>query len=191
MHSTSDGQWYGVIATLDTGSDESWTSQNVVDRLILDVTKGLTTKWKTFSGETVASDSTVRATWCNRGVEVSYANVFRAIPNAPFDVLFGRNTLLSGEINLFAEDFNAGSVLVHTQDPLTEAEIATIKAKQAQVNKESEQLSQGYGIVIDDTSDSSEEQPRQGQGQSGQGQGQQGSSSQSSKGKGKVEANND
>jgi hypothetical protein len=100
VHSTSNGEWYGAIATLDTGSDENWISQELVDRLRLAVHKGLVTRWKTFNGETFASDSTVRATWCGSGAGVSHANLFRVVLDAPFDVLFGRNLILSGDINL-------------------------------------------------------------------------------------------
>ncbi len=99
LHSTLDGQWYGIIATLDTDSDENWISQDIVDRLRLEVANGLVTKWRGFNGATVASDSTVRATWCNRGAGISYASVFRVVPNAPFDILFGRNLLASGEVS--------------------------------------------------------------------------------------------
>jgi hypothetical protein len=53
----------------------------------------------------------VRATWPSRGKSVSYANIFRIVPNAPFDVLFGRNLILSGDIPLSSENSEHGSVL--------------------------------------------------------------------------------
>jgi hypothetical protein len=162
LHSTFDGQWYGVIATHDTGSDENWISQEVVDRLRLEVTKGLVTRWKTFSGETAVSDSTVRATWCNSGTGISYANVFRVIPNAPFDVLFGRNLLFSGEVSFFTEELKPGSVLINIKPRKEEGEDATIQANQIKVDQASDKTSSQYTDVKGDGSNSSK-------GQSGQG----------------------
>lgn len=162
VHSTSDGQWYGVIATHDTGSDENWISQEVVDRLRLEVTKGLVTRWKTFSGETAVSDSTVRATWCNSGTGISYANVFRVIPNAPFDVLFGRNLLFSGEVSFFTEELKPGSALIIIPPQKEKGEDATIQANQIKVDQAFDKTSLQYTNVKGDGSDSSE-------GQSGQG----------------------
>jgi hypothetical protein len=162
VHSSFDGQWYGVIATHDTGSDENWISQEVVDRLRLEVTKGLVTKWKTFSGETNVSDSTVRATWCNSGTGISYANVFRVIPNAPFDVLFGRNLLFSGEVSFFTKELKPGSVLINITPREEEGEKATIQANQTKVDQAYDKTSPQYTDVKGDGSDSSK-------GQSGQG----------------------
>jgi hypothetical protein len=162
VHSTSDGQWYGVIATHDTGSDENWISQEVVDRLRLEVTKGLVTRWKTFSGETAVSDSTVRATWCNSGTGISYANVFRVIPNAPFDVLFGRNLLFSGEVSFYTEELKPGSVLIIIPPQKENGEDATIQANQIKVDQAFDKTSLQYTNVKGDGSDSSEGQAGQG-----------------------------
>jgi hypothetical protein len=162
VHSSFDGQWYGVIATHDTGSDENWISQEVVDRLRLEVTKGLVTKWKTFSGETNVSDSTVRATWCNSGTGISYANVFHVIPNAPFDVLFGRNLLFSGEVSFFTEELKPGSVLINVTRRRKKLEDATIQANQTKVDQDCDKTASQYTDVKGDGSGSSK-------GQSGQG----------------------
>jgi hypothetical protein len=162
VHSTSDGQWYGVIATHDTGSDENWISQEVIDRLRLEVTKGLVTRWKTFSGETAVSDSTVRATWCKSGTGISYANVFRVIPNAPFDVLFGRNLLFSGEVSFFTERLKPGSVLINVITVEKKGEHATIQANQSKVEQGCKKTALQYADVKGDGSDPSE-------GQSGKG----------------------
>jgi len=53
-----------------------------------------------FDGEAVFSDSAIRATWSSRGRDISHVNAFRVISNALFDILFGRNLILSGEVNL-------------------------------------------------------------------------------------------
>lgn len=77
MYSPADGQWYGVITTLDT---ENSISQRIVNRLSLRVTHGVVTKWKAFNGRTVESDSTVEAIWSRRGKGVSHVNLFRIVP---------------------------------------------------------------------------------------------------------------
>jgi hypothetical protein len=111
---------------LDTGSDENWISQEVVDRLRLDVHKGLVTRWKTFNGEAFASDASVRVTWCSRGRGLSYANVFRIVPNAPFDVLFGRNLIMSGEINWSDVNAERGTILTTIGDALPKETVGSI-----------------------------------------------------------------
>jgi hypothetical protein len=111
MYSAAHGEWHGVIATLDTGSDENWISQQVVDRLKLRVDKGLVSKWWTFSGKPFESGSMVRATWSGRRQGVSHVNVFRVVSNGPFDVIFGRNVILSEEVNMFNSDSGPSSML--------------------------------------------------------------------------------
>ena len=119
MYSAAHGEWHGVIATLDTGSDENWISQQVVDRLKLRVDKGLVSKWWTFSGKPFESDSMVRATWTGRQQGVSHVNVFRVVSNGPFDVIFGRNVILSEEVNMFNSDSGPSSVLGNHLPPIT------------------------------------------------------------------------
>lgn len=119
VHSNADGEWYGAVATLDTGSDENWISQDVVDRLRLKVFNGLLSKFKTFNGEIGESDSAVRATWSRHGRGTSHITFFRVVSNAPFDILFGRNFLLSGEVDFFSTEFEPSSVLVKAGLKLT------------------------------------------------------------------------
>jgi len=116
MHSTNSGQWRGLIATLDTGTDENWISQKVVNRLGLKATKGLIIQnYKTFNGEIVSSGETVEPTWSSEGSGTSHVTVFRIVPDAPFDVLFGRNLLFSKEIHFFSEESGPDPTLVLTQ----------------------------------------------------------------------------
>jgi len=150
VHSTFDGKWHGVIATLDTGSDENWISQEVVDRLRLDVTNGLVTKWRSFNGANVASDSTVRATWSNLGTGVSYANIFRIIPDPPFDILFGRNLIVSGEVS-WTDNSKVSSVLIHEQPPIFPAEKREIHDRQGTNDASSSAAARSYRLVLQGT----------------------------------------
>jgi hypothetical protein len=111
MHSTRNGQWYDLLATLDPGTTENWISRTIVDRLRLDVTNGLATKWPTFNGEELISRSMVTPTWCSEGQGVSHVTDFRIVDSGPFDVLFGRNILYSPEINCFQDEKGANPIV--------------------------------------------------------------------------------
>ena len=125
MHSTRHALWYGLIATLDTGTTENWISQAIVERVGLDVSKGLVTKWTTFNGEQLLSGSTVASTWCSEGHPITHVTEFRVVYNPPFDVLFGTNLLFSPEINFFRDErgshpincFNEERILLVTANP--------------------------------------------------------------------------
>lgn len=85
--------WEGVIATKDTGTENNWIGQHIVDRFRLEVTSGLLQEHEVFNGGTLSSFEIVEATWCISQAQRSYRAQFRVVENAPFDVLFGRNCL--------------------------------------------------------------------------------------------------
>ena len=99
MHSSTNGQWYGLLATLDPGTRENWISKAIVDRLRLAVTNGLVSRWTTFNGQQLASGSTVYPTWCSEGQGISHVTEFHVVSDGPFDVLLGRNILSSREVS--------------------------------------------------------------------------------------------
>ncbi|KAE9380253.1 hypothetical protein N431DRAFT_449044 [Stipitochalara longipes BDJ] len=147
MYSNAYGDWYGVIATLDTGSDENWVSQEVVDRLKLDVSKGLVCEWKTFNGHSFESDSSVKVTWCSRGRGTSRVNVFRVVPNGPFDVLFGRTFILSEQANMFAADEGHSLVLGNFPTKLSKCERKKDEEERKKVEKDVKKASKNHGQV--------------------------------------------
>ena len=62
-------------------------------------------KWVTFDGQTFSSGEVVQPTWAVEGQSKSYLTAFRVAPReAPFDVLFGRNFLSSGEVDFDSEE---------------------------------------------------------------------------------------
>jgi hypothetical protein len=104
MHSRKNG-WRGLIATLDTGTEDNWICEKVVDRLNLSVKRGLPVVYSTFDGRKISSGATVKPTWAIQGQNTSIVTEFRVAPkDAPFDVLFGRNLLSSGEVDFDSED---------------------------------------------------------------------------------------
>jgi hypothetical protein len=104
MHSRKNG-WRGLIATLDTGTDDNWISEKVVDRLNLSVKSGLPVRYTTVDGRQISSGATVNPTWTIQGQSNTIVTEFRMAPKeAPFDVLFGRNLLSSGEVDFDSED---------------------------------------------------------------------------------------
>lgn len=58
MHSSRSG-WQGLKAVIDTGTEENWISQAIVERLGLDVKKGLPVKFVTFDGRKLSSGTIV------------------------------------------------------------------------------------------------------------------------------------
>lgn len=118
MYSSKNGQWYPLLALLDTGTAENWISRTIVDRLRLDAANGKTTLWTTFNGTQLSSGSTVTPTWCSVGRGITHVTDFRVVSNAPFDVLFGKNILFSAEIMFFVEEAGCNPVL-----PLTSLEL--------------------------------------------------------------------
>lgn len=59
----------------------------------------------TFDGQEFSSGEVVQPTWGVEGQSKSYVTVFRIAPReAPFDVLFGRNFLASGEVDFDSEE---------------------------------------------------------------------------------------
>jgi hypothetical protein len=63
-------------------------------------------KCTTFDGRTFSSGEIVQATWGIQGQSKTYDAVFRVAPtDAPFDVLFGRNLLSSGEVDFDSEEY--------------------------------------------------------------------------------------
>ena len=111
MFSSRNGQWYPLLATLDTETTESWISRSIVDRLGLDVTNDRTTIGTTVNGKQLSSGSIVTPTWCSMGRGITHVTVFRVVNNGPCDVLFGRNILFSPEINFFVEERGCNPIL--------------------------------------------------------------------------------
>lgn len=75
-----------------------------MDQLNLHIKGGYNVKCTTFNGHTFSSGETVQPTWGVEGQSKSYVTVFRIAPReAPFDVLFGRNFLSSGEVDFDSE----------------------------------------------------------------------------------------
>ena len=108
-----------MVVTLDTGTDENWISQRIVDRLNLEVKKGFVTRWRAFDGRKVESDSTVKAAWSSCGRGISHVSVFRVVSDAPFDTLFGHNLIFSPEVNLSPTGSVIDSVLAGEHGPET------------------------------------------------------------------------
>jgi hypothetical protein len=59
----------------------------------LEIIGGLLEEYEVFDGKTLSSCEVVQATWCISEAQKSYVAQFRVVPNAPFDVLFGKNFL--------------------------------------------------------------------------------------------------
>ncbi len=114
------------------------------------------TKCKTFNGEIVASDCTVRVIWCNFGSGISYASVFGIIPAAAYDVLIGRNLLLSREVTFFAETLKTGAILPIVGPTNKPGEGIAQQLKGRQVDAVHDKNRQKYGVVKDDSPNFSE-----------------------------------
>jgi hypothetical protein len=81
-----------------------WICRNKVDQLNLHVKGGYNVKCITFDGRNFSSGEVVESTWGVDGQSKSHVTVFRIAPKeAPFDVLFGRNFLSSGEVDFDSE----------------------------------------------------------------------------------------
>jgi hypothetical protein len=109
------GGWRALKAILDTGTEENWISQKIVDRLGLSVKKGLVTKWTTFDGREINSGSAVDPTWSLEKSSNTHQTRFHIAPKeAPFEVLFGSNIIESGEVQ-FVEGNNPIQVLASSK----------------------------------------------------------------------------
>lgn len=94
--------WKALKAILDTGAEENWISQKIVDRLGLAVKNGLTTKGTTFDGRPIKSGSAVDPTWCIENSSTTHQTRFHVAPKeAPFEILFGSNLIESNEVQFF------------------------------------------------------------------------------------------
>ncbi|KIM96143.1 hypothetical protein OIDMADRAFT_183558 [Oidiodendron maius Zn] len=104
MHSKRNG-WKGLVATLDIGTEENWICKKKADQLNLKIKRGYSVKCVTFDGHTFSSGEVVEPTWVVEGQSKSYVTQFRvASKEAPFDVLFGRNILSTGEVDFDSEE---------------------------------------------------------------------------------------
>ena len=85
----------------------------MVDQLNLHIKGGYNVECTTFNGHTFSSSAVVQSTWGVEGQSKSHVTIFRIAPEeAPFDVLFGRNLLSSGEVNFDTEE---NPILVNVQ----------------------------------------------------------------------------
>lgn len=111
---SANGSWQGLKAILDDGTEENWISKKASDRLNLRIKEGLRKDYTTFDGKRISSVASTEVSWCVEGSSTSETTVFRiAEGRAPFDVLFGRNLISSGEIDFWGES-NPIQVLTET-----------------------------------------------------------------------------
>lgn len=112
---SAKGSWQGLKAILDDGTEGNWISKKAADRLNLPITDGLRKDYTTFEGKRISSVASTEVSWCLDGWSTTEATIFRVAegPNTPFDVLFGRNIISSGEIDFWGES-NPIQVLTET-----------------------------------------------------------------------------
>ena len=113
---SSSGSWQGLKAILDNGTEENWISKKACDRLKLPTKDGLRKVYTTFNGARISSAASTEVTWCLAGWGSSEVTVFRVAEGskAPFDVLFGRNIISSGEVDFWGQQ-NSIQVLTETE----------------------------------------------------------------------------
>jgi hypothetical protein len=103
MYSIAQDKWHAFPAALDTGTEDNWIDEAMLEALALEPKRKATEdEFLDFSGKTVKSSATVEIPWCaangNRKVRT---NTFRIAHSAPFDVVLGSNLLFQGGILLF------------------------------------------------------------------------------------------
>jgi hypothetical protein len=109
MYCDQRRQWHQVEALFDTGSPDSWVSQDTAAKLKYPIETVETSTYYTFTGDTIDSCQLVRQVrWCidtgsGPDTRSRYAD-FRIAPRgAPFAVLFGRDRIFSEDIFRFKE----------------------------------------------------------------------------------------
>jgi len=109
MYSEQRDEWRLVEALFDTGSQDSWISEDFAAELEYSIETVKLSKYYTFTGETLESSKIIRnVRWCiDRGnvpdARGRYADFRIAPPGAPFVVLFGRDRIFSEDIFRFTE----------------------------------------------------------------------------------------
>jgi hypothetical protein len=114
---SAKGSWQGLKAILDDGTEGNWISKKVAERLNLPIKDGLPKDFTTFEGKRVSSVASTEVSWCLEGWSTTEITVFRVAdgPKTPFDVLFGRNIISSGEIDFWGE---SNPIQVLTENPV-------------------------------------------------------------------------
>jgi hypothetical protein len=109
MYSEQRKKWHLVEALFDTGSPDSWISEDAAAELEYSIETVELSRYYTFTGETLDSSQIIRQVrWCidtGNGPDARsrYAD-FRIAPRgAPFVVLFGRDRIFSEDIFRFKE----------------------------------------------------------------------------------------
>ena len=109
LHSGTRAQWCPAVASLDTGTEDNWISQDLVNRLGLQPLTGVAVVYGAdFSGTSVKSLGVVQVNWYGEGSRRSRYSVFQIASNGPFDVLFGSRFLFSEGVY----DFNKHALIL-------------------------------------------------------------------------------
>jgi hypothetical protein len=99
MYSIAQDKWHPFPATLDTGTDDNWIDETLLETLTLEPRLEATEEeFMDFSGKTVKSIAMVDIPWCSAGGNRKIRkHKFRIAKSAPFDVVLGNQLLFKDE----------------------------------------------------------------------------------------------
>jgi len=139
MYSASKARWYTLTVNFDPGTPENWMSPHVVNLLDLPVQVVVLSSYETSNGQTLSSTEAVKGVlWCGENAPRTRQADFRLAHNAPFDVLFGNNLLISEDIHSLNKhnliltkkvETKAGKAVVAKNRTIVEAEAVALERK--------------------------------------------------------------
>lgn len=103
VHSPSNDEWFGLLAMIDSGTQENWISQTIVIEYSLRAEGGMPIRGTGFGGGYIKSDRCVKLTWRKERAKKTERAYFHVGKDAPFDVLFGSNIVRAAP-HLFEDD---------------------------------------------------------------------------------------
>ena len=113
IYSKIKEKWLPIVAILDTGTDDNWISQDLVDRLGLNIKNGQQISAVDFSGQTINSTKIVHATWLSINSRQTRHTGFYVTRDAPIDLLFGKSFIFTEGIY----SFNKSALVLVKQKP--------------------------------------------------------------------------
>lgn len=93
LHSPKRDEWFGILAIIDSGTEENWIAEKIVQDYNLRDEAGMPICCTDFGGGHIESDRCVKLTWRKERAKKTERAYFHVGKDAPFDVLFGSNIM--------------------------------------------------------------------------------------------------
>ncbi|CAG8973846.1 hypothetical protein HYALB_00005591 [Hymenoscyphus albidus] len=120
LHSPRKDEWFGIVAIIDSGTEENWISEAIVTEYQLREEAGNPICCTDFGGGRIESDRCVKLTWRRERAKKTERAYFHVGKDAPFDVLFGSNIVRAAPALFRANTTEPALVLVQDMPSNTE-----------------------------------------------------------------------